>query len=78
MDLAQKEKINRFLADKAMAKIVYDVLLQSFLKKKNDADINILASSMLAVYALEDGWKELQKYKNETESVKRELDQIGL
>lgn len=78
MDINQKEKIKKFLGDRVMAEAVYQVLLQSFMKKKTDADINVLASSMLAVYALEDGWKELGKFRNETTSTKKDLVQMGL
>lgn len=78
MELIKQEKIQRFLNDKVMCEAVKSVLLEAFLKKRPDADINVLASSMLAVYSLEDAWKELTKYKNQTGQPKKELDQIGL
>lgn len=78
MDIAKREKVNRFLNDKVMSQTVYDILLESFLRKEKGSDVNMLAASMLAVYALEDAWKELQSLKNESVKEIKELSQIGL
>ena len=78
MDSLKQEKIQRFLSDRVMCEAVYDVLLQAFLKKRPDADINIIASSMLAVYSLDDAWKELGKFRSVGTTQKKELDQVGL
>ncbi len=78
MDTQKREKINRFLADVVMADAVKEVLRESFLKKREGNDINILASSMLAVYALEDGWKDLNKVRNTVQGEKKDLVQVGM
>lgn len=78
MDQTKQEKINRFLGDRVMSAAVYEVLLEAFLKKKQGADINVIAASMLAVYALDDAWKELAKYTTAPAAQKKELDQVGL
>lgn len=61
MNPTQKEKIQRFLADKVMAKSVFDVLLTEFLKPAPMADVNLLAASRVAIDLLQEGWKELEK-----------------
>jgi hypothetical protein len=74
------EKLNRFMSDKVMSQAVYDIILSSFLKRKTHAEMGteILASSMLAVYALEDAWKELNKFKTENLQKEENNRQIGL
>lgn len=78
MDTIKQEKIQRFLDDKIMSMAVYDVLLEELLRKRHGADVNIVAASMLAVYALDDAWRELTKYKKQGTYQKKELDQVGL
>jgi hypothetical protein len=78
MDTTRKEKINRFLNDVVMQQAVYDVLLDAFLKPKDRSDIHMLAGSRIAIDLLQEAWKDLQKVKNETQSEKKELKQVGL
>ena len=81
MDQAKQEKIRRFLADKLMAESVREVLLHSFLQKRGhgvDADIYVLAAARIAIDLLEDGWKELEKYKSAEEREPTQLKQVGL
>lgn len=79
MDLDKKEKINRFLSDAVMSSSVYEVLLDSFLDtEKYKNDVQLLAASRIAIDLLQEGWKDLQKYKKQAEAIKSELKQVGL
>ena len=63
IDKTKEEKLFRFVNDVVMREAVYNILLQSFLKPKDRTDVNTLAASRIAIDLLQDGWKELQKYK---------------
>ncbi len=78
MNPTQKEKINRFLMDKTMAVSVYEVLLQSFLKPKPHGDVHILAASRVAIDLLQEGWRELEKYREKTDGVVESVGNVGL
>lgn len=79
MDSRQKEeKIKRFLSDTLMEESVLEVLRDSFLRKRPQSDVQMLAASRLALDFLEDGWKDLHKFKGESGTQKKELAQVGL
>mgnify|MGYP001563052245 FL=1 len=78
MNDVAKMKIDRFLKDEAMSNAVYEVIRDSFLKKKDKRDIYILAAERIAVDLLEDSWKELKKYGTEEEKEPQITKQIGL
>jgi len=65
MDKTKQEKIKRFLDDRIMSDAVYGVLLDTFLSEKVEQDVNILAASRLAVTFLKEGWKELERFKQD-------------
>ena len=65
MDKTRQEKIKRFLDDRIMSDAVYGVLLDTFLSEKVEQDVNILAASRLAVTFLKEGWKELERFKQD-------------
>lgn len=65
------------MTDKDMADSVYSSLLQSFLRKRPSSDVNLKAAQMIAVELLEEGWKELERFKS-VDKEKRVLTQIGL
>ena len=72
------EKLKRFARDEAMSSAVYDVLLQAFLKRTSPAEVQLLAAQMLAVEKLKEAWKELERYKEDTEDDLRKVEQVGL
>jgi hypothetical protein len=76
--MEENAKIKRFLDDRVMERSVYNSIRDSFLKKREGSDTAMLASSMLAIYLLEDAWRDLYKHKPEQQSKKKEIDQIGL
>ena len=74
----QKAKIIKFINDKEMSDAVFQVVLDSFLKKKPNQDVYLLAASRLSVDFLTEGWAELEKHKNQVEEKIAGLKQIGL
>ena len=72
------DKIKRFVNDKEMAKAVHGVILRAFLKPVKDQDIYMKAASRIAIDLLDDAWKELLKYKSDTEVEKASGVQIAL
>lgn len=77
MNPLQKEKLKRFANDKVLFSTVHDVLLQSFLRDYG-GDIQVLAASRIAINYLADGFKELERFKNEVVHERKELEQIGM
>lgn len=73
-----EEKLKRFVYDEVMKTSVYTLLLESFLKKRTDNDIHVLAASRIAVDMLHEAWKELDKYKKNQEEKKQNSGQVGL
>ena len=69
-------KIRRFLADKEMSATIKEILCSNFLKKKEN-DVHILAAQTLAVQSLEDAWKELERYRLDTNK-KSESINVGV
>jgi hypothetical protein len=62
----QKEKVSRFLDDKVLSETIYGIMLESFLKSRK-GDVQVLAASRLSIDFLQDAWKDLVRYKNETQ-----------
>lgn len=75
---AEKQKIARFLNDTVMAEAVRDVLTKTFLKPLPNKDVHHLAAARIAVDFLEDGWKELEKYKAQAEQEPKQERNIGV
>lgn len=67
-ETVKQQKIARFLADEAMASIVKDVLLANYLKPAKDKDVQYLAASRIAIDLLQDGWRELERYRHVQEA----------
>lgn len=78
IDDVQRAKIEYFLNDRVMASAVFGVIKGSFLKKKGQRDVQMLAAERLAVDLLEDGWQELQKYQYVNQEKDQKGQQIGL
>jgi hypothetical protein len=66
LNQTQKEKVSRFLDDKMLSETIYGIMLESFLKTRK-GDVQVLAASRLSIDYLQDAWKDLLKYKNETQ-----------
>jgi len=64
MNEAQKERIGRFVTDTAMSDAVYSALSAFFIKRRNITvdDVQMLAAERVALFLLEDAWRDLQKY----------------
>lgn len=74
----KQEKVRKFLADAAMSEIVFQVLLQSFLKKRETDTVEMKAAERIAIDLLQEGWKELEKIKNQSQPVARSVAQVGM
>lgn len=75
----EREKIRRFVNDAVASNAVFDLLLHSFLKESPSNDVHTLAASRLAIDYLKQGWKELEKLKDEVRAEKEEgVYNIGL
>lgn len=71
MDSTRVDKIKRFLNDKAMSQAVYDVVLNAFLRPRG-GDVQQLAASRLAIDLLQEGWRDLAKYRPDEPKEKKE------
>lgn len=74
----KQEKVRKFLADAAMSEVVFQVLLQSFLKKRETDTVEMKAAERIAIDLLQEGWKELEKIKNQSQPVARSVAQVGM
>lgn len=74
----QKAKVQRFVIDPVTSEAVYSVLLRSFLKKRTDEDTTMKAARFIATELLVEGWKELQKYRVQTEKNGSTIEQVGM
>lgn len=72
-----KSKIRQFLGDKEMSDSVYEILLQSFLKKR-DGDVYMKAGQRLAIDMFLEGWRDIENAKEEAKSKDEGLKQVGL
>ena len=71
------ERIARFIADDVMAESVHDVLMLSFMKKR-EGDVNLKAAQMIALELLQEGWKDLEKHKGRQGQERSVPKQVGL
>jgi flagellin-specific chaperone FliS len=78
MNKDKQAKIKRFMNDLGMQRAVYEVVLESFLKPRKDADVHQLAAGRLAIDLLQEAWKELEKVKETSEPEATEPKQVGL
>ncbi len=77
-EIEKKAKIDRFLKDERMAEAVYQALIDSFMKERRTESVQILAASRIAINLLQDGWKDLQKYKTDDSKYINNQKQVGL
>ena len=79
MNDLKKAKLERFMRDDQTAQFVYEVIRDSYLSDDtNEKDIQYLAGERIAVSLLNKAWKDLNKYKIESDSSPPQLRQVGL
>lgn len=61
------EKIKRFVSDKVMCESVRQAVLDSFLNRKAEQDVHVLAAKSLAIEMLQQAWRDLERYRTESE-----------
>lgn len=66
------------MADETMSNTIKKVLRETFLKDSGVRDVYTLASERIAINLLEEGFKELKKYSNETKKLEKDTKNIGL
>lgn len=74
----KKEKLVRFMKDERTVEAVKEVLLNSFIKPQPTKEVNYLAACRVAIDLLEEGWKELLKYKSVENEQSTVVNQVGL
>lgn len=74
----QKSKVQRFANDESLSCAVKEVIQKSFLKPKPNRDVYQLAGVTIAIGLLEEAWKEIDGYRENTDDEKSSSVQIGL
>lgn len=77
MNEAQKYYIKKFADDAPMSSAVYELIRNVFLKRKKINDVPMLAAERLALFLLEDAWKEIERSRN-VEEKKEDGRNVGL
>lgn len=77
MNNIDKKSISRFMHDTLMSESVYQILLDSFLNKR-DGDVNLKAAQMLAIDMFTEGWRDLERLKDKEISTNKNTRQIGM
>jgi len=78
MNDAQIAKVKQFMNDSIMSEVIYNSLMDSFLKERPQQDVHTLAASRLSIDFLKQGWKELEKYTAEHEKEEKVMGNVGL
>lgn len=74
----KKEQLKRFVNEVEISKAVHTFLVRYFLRPPKNKDVQSLAAAWMAKDLMDAAWRELQNYKNSSESEQKELKQIGL
>lgn len=77
-ETAKQQKIARFLADKEMSGYVKDVLLGTFLKERKSTDVHVLAAERVAINLLQEGFRELDKFRHASQTKAAQSSQPGI
>lgn len=72
------DKIQKFANDDLMSKTVFKFLLESYIQDKPSQDVYVLAASRLAINLLKQGFKDMEKFKVNTEEVSKVMKNIGV
>lgn len=67
MDNLEKEKLNQFANDTAMNRAVRKLIESAILKPKGNKDVNYLAAERVALDVVAEAWKDLDKFKPESD-----------
>lgn len=78
MNDIQQNKLERFAMDTVVSDSVYSLIRKSFLSRKGQRDVQILAAERIALELLDEAWKELSKYRIENNQESTGNKQIGL
>jgi len=76
--IEKRERVTRFLNDRAMSQTVYQILLDTFVKERESTDVNTLAAQKIAIDLLQEAWKVINKIKNEQQAIHITKNQPGL
>lgn len=71
-------KIKMFMGDVIMSDLVYQSLLDAFLKKRQGEDIQTKAARMIAIELLQEAWDELAKIKEREKPTSLQPKQYGM
>jgi hypothetical protein len=73
MDDFKLERLKRFASDQHMFEAVFEEIQKSFVKRRQGADVHVLAATTLSLYQLEDARKDLITYSTsgEEENLKK-------
>ena len=77
----EKAKIKRFMMDKTMSNAVWEVIENSFLKRKSTdhvKDVHYLAAKSIAIEFLDDAFIELRRIGSVEEPSNKSIKQIGI
>lgn len=74
----RKDKLKTFINDGEMERAVKSVILRVFLKTPSQRDVQTLAARWLAKDLIDDAWRELEKYKSDQLTTKKEVTNIGV
>lgn len=75
---AKLAKLRQFSSDTLLQSAVYEVLSDTFLKKKSGEDVQMKAARFVAIELLQEAWPELTKYTLENKSGQEASGNVGL
>ena len=74
----KEEKIKRFIDDKLLQDAVYGIIMATFLKKKDYADVHVVAAQKIAIDLLQEAWKEMNLLDISTGGEQTSQSNVGL
>ena len=79
MTQLQKDKIARFLEDTLLSDTIRDILLENALNQPiKQYEIHYLAAQRLAIDIIRESWKEMERYRSQSEKKETTARNIGL
>lgn len=78
MQELKKNKLISFANDQVMMDAVYEIVLNVYLKKKSNEDINLKGGRFLAIEELQEAWRELDGYRLDNKNEEKASGNIGL
>lgn len=71
-------KVKMFMGDTIMSDLIYQSLMDAFLKRRQGEDIQMKAARMTAIELLQDAWGELEKVRGRDKPTSSEPRQRGM